>query len=121
MSSDTAAGVRVVVQRAEAVEVLLDNDAHWARCGRCLVIFVSFAKGATAEALPKVVQTLLRIPVATLGQWATHTLTTKKRQGAGGSSGGGGGGATEAQALEQAPRSIISFCLLYTSPSPRDS
>ena len=74
------AGVRVVVQRAEAVEVLLDNDAQWARCGRCLVIFVSFAKGATAAALPKVVQTLLRIPVATLGQWVTHTQTAKKKK-----------------------------------------
>jgi hypothetical protein len=80
--------VRVVVQRADRVEVLLDNDARWARCGRCLVLFVSFAKGATSAALPKVVQTLLRIPIATLGQWATHS---------------------EVVSPEQAPRSILSF------------
>ena len=64
--------VKVVLQRADNAEILLDNANHWERVGRCLIVYLSFSKGASSESLPRAVSTILRLPLVTMGRWATH-------------------------------------------------
>eukprot|EP00039_Didymoeca_costata_P012170 m.174277 g.174277 ORF g.174277 m.174277 type:complete len:343 (+) comp15405_c0_seq4:12-1040(+) len=61
--------VRVVAQRCDNAELLVDNKSKWIGIGRGLILHVSFAKGCDSSCLPKVVRTLLRIPLLTEGVW----------------------------------------------------
>jgi D-Tyr-tRNAtyr deacylase len=69
--------VKVVVQRCDSGSLLVDADSseeRWVEVQKALVIYVSFAKGSTEEKLPKIVKTLLSLPLITSGAagWASH-------------------------------------------------
>ena len=64
---------KIVVQRANSVSLLLDNDRDWASLGRSLIVYISFTKGADDTVLPKVVKTILNLPILTFGNWGDGT------------------------------------------------
>ena len=68
--------VRIVAQRCDAAELLVDNVNEWVRVGWGLVYYVSFGDGCQADALPKVVRSLLNIPLLTAGVWGDGSSTT---------------------------------------------
>ncbi|ETV88142.1 hypothetical protein, variant 1 [Aphanomyces astaci] len=58
---------RCVTQRCESAKLLIDNDNEYVHIGRGLILYVSWAKGASVEDLPRIVKTLLNmrlLPVA---------------------------------------------------------
>ncbi|EQC33213.1 hypothetical protein SDRG_09197 [Saprolegnia diclina VS20] len=52
---------RCVTQRCEAATLLIDNVDETVSIGKGLILYVSWAKGATADDLPKIVKSLLTI------------------------------------------------------------
>ena len=73
----------------EKAKLLLDNKAEWAEIGRCvlllyikglysnfrcvrcrgMILYVSFSKGAEAKNIRQAVETLLSLPIVSLGVW----------------------------------------------------
>ncbi|KAF0690265.1 Aste57867_18339 [Aphanomyces stellatus] len=59
---------RCVTQRCESAKLLIDNVSEYAQVGRGLILYVSWAKGASIDDLPKIVKALLNmrlLPTAT--------------------------------------------------------
>ena len=67
--------VRLVVQRVDHAELLLDNESHWASMDRGLVVYVSFTKSATEESVGKAVKMIMKSPIQTPSQavWGDGT------------------------------------------------
>lgn len=61
--------VRVVVQRCNSAELLIDNVDTWVSIGQGMVVSVSFGQGCNASVLPRVVKALLQMPLLTRGVW----------------------------------------------------
>jgi len=62
--------VRLVVQRVDSASLLVDNADAWVTIGRGLLIYVSFASGADAEAVSRAAKVVLGLPLCTLsGRW----------------------------------------------------
>jgi len=55
--------IKLVVQRCDHAELLVDNDDEWIPMDKCLVVFVSFCKDFDISALPKAARSLLTIPL----------------------------------------------------------
>jgi len=68
-----APGVQLVVQRCESARLLIDNANKWVEIGRGLVVYVSFAKGASEVQVMKAAKTVLQVPLVTEGQWGDGT------------------------------------------------
>eukprot|EP00667_Euglena_gracilis_P018063 EG_transcript_19141 len=62
-------GVQLVVQRCNKAQLLVDNQDEWVEIGTGLVVYVSFAKGATEARVLKAARTLLHLPLVTEGKW----------------------------------------------------
>eukprot|EP00668_Euglena_longa_P002262 GGOE01002610.1.p1 GENE.GGOE01002610.1~~GGOE01002610.1.p1 ORF type:complete len:353 (-),score=38.05 GGOE01002610.1:232-1290(-) len=62
-------GVQLVVQRCHKAELLVDNKDEWVEIGMGLVVYISFAKGATEARVLKAARTLLHLPLVTEGKW----------------------------------------------------
>jgi hypothetical protein len=76
--------VKVVLQRCDSGSLLVDADSateRWVEVQKALVIYVSFAKGATKEKLPKIAKTLLNLPLITSGAagWAQHKNASEEQ------------------------------------------
>ena len=67
------AGVKLITQRCDSARLLLDNQSEWATIDRGLVILISFANGATESSVQRAAQTVLTIPLITLGVWGDGT------------------------------------------------
>ncbi|ETW01224.1 hypothetical protein, variant [Aphanomyces invadans] len=52
---------RCVTQRCESARLLVDNESEFVGIGRGLILYVSWAKGATLGDLPRIVKTLLNM------------------------------------------------------------
>ena len=61
-------GIRLVVQRCNRASLLLEDDV-WGCIERGLVVFVTFAKGASSEGVKRAVKTLCSAPLVTFGLW----------------------------------------------------
>jgi hypothetical protein len=62
-----APGVQLVVQRCESARLLIDNANKWVEIGRGLVVYVSFAKGASEVQVMKAAKTVLQVPLVANG------------------------------------------------------
>eukprot|EP00929_Paragymnodinium_shiwhaense_P101508 TRINITY_DN64653_c0_g1_i1.p1 TRINITY_DN64653_c0_g1~~TRINITY_DN64653_c0_g1_i1.p1 ORF type:complete len:324 (-),score=98.82 TRINITY_DN64653_c0_g1_i1:45-1016(-) len=71
-SSQTEAGaMRVVVQRCESAELLIDAEKdEWTKVGKGLVLYISFEKGFDSKELPGICKSLLLAPLASSTQWS---------------------------------------------------
>eukprot|EP00949_MAST-11_sp_MAST-11-sp1_P003286 g3286.t1 len=54
---------RLVMQRCDRAELLLDNDAQWASMGHGIICYVSFSKSAAEKDIPSIVKYILKSPV----------------------------------------------------------
>ncbi|CEM00937.1 unnamed protein product [Vitrella brassicaformis CCMP3155] len=54
--NDTAA--KVVVQRVDEGQLLIDNEEEWLQFGRGFVVYICFLKGATTSTVAKIVDAL---------------------------------------------------------------
>lgn len=61
--------VNVVVQRCNEASLLLDNDSQWSTVGRSMVVYISFARGATVASAQSAGKALCFLPLLTLGNW----------------------------------------------------
>ncbi|KAG9406001.1 D-tyrosyl-tRNA(Tyr) deacylase [Aphanomyces cochlioides] len=52
---------RCVTQRCESAKLLIDNNSEYVHIGRGLILYVSWAKGASIQDLPKIVKNLLNM------------------------------------------------------------
>ncbi|OQR81407.1 D-tyrosyl-tRNATyr deacylase 2 [Thraustotheca clavata] len=52
---------RCVTQRCMKAKLLIDNDNEYVEIGKGLIVYVSWAKGATKDDIPKHVTTLLKL------------------------------------------------------------
>lgn len=66
-------GVHVVVQRCDEASLLIDNVDDWVTIDKGLVVYVSFAKIATAADVDKAVQTILSVPLMPSEQGVDQT------------------------------------------------
>lgn len=62
-------GARIVIQRVNTAELLVDNADQWQRMERGIVLYVSFTEAVTDEVLTAVAKTVSRVPVVSYGDW----------------------------------------------------
>ena len=67
--------VKVVVQRCNSASLLVDNKDRWEGIGRGMLLYVSFAKGASPESAAAAARALLYLPLMTLGKWGDGSKT----------------------------------------------
>lgn len=64
--------IRVVVQRCNKASLLIDAAKdEWTSIGRGLVLYVSFAEGASLDMLPGACKSLLLAPLSTADKWSS--------------------------------------------------